>query len=71
MVPPAWRCLIEQAERPDQVAFTIMCPRGAPLPEGGETGGSQAGGSRAPIHLPPSRRTCLTRFMESVPCPNG
>ena len=24
MVPLAWRCLIRQAERPDQVAFTIV-----------------------------------------------
>ena len=24
MVPLAWRCLIRQAERPDQVAFTIL-----------------------------------------------
>ncbi len=39
MVPPAWRCLIRQAERPDQVAFAIVCPRGAPLPGGGRWGG--------------------------------
>ena len=38
MVPPAWRCLIRQAERPDQVAIAIVCPRGAPLP-GGDGGG--------------------------------
>ena len=47
MVPPAWRCLIRQAERPDQVAFTIACPRGAPLPGGGAMGGV----------APPHRRT--------------
>ena len=39
MVPLAWRCLIRQAERPDQVAFTIVCPRGAPLLWGGAVGG--------------------------------
>ena len=30
MVPPAWRCLIRQAERPDQVAFAVACPEGPP-----------------------------------------
>ena len=38
MVPPAWRCLIRQAERPDQVAFTVACPEGPPSLGGGPSG---------------------------------
>ena len=54
MVPLAWYRLIKQAGYPDLVAFCLYCPRGAPLPGGGEQGDRRRRGAGPPVASPPA-----------------
>ena len=56
MLPLAWHHLVKQAGCPDLVAFTVYwyCPRGAPLPGGGEQGDRRRRGAGPPVASPPA-----------------